>query len=368
MYDIIDDIALTLEPGVGAKTAAHLVSRMGSARGVFAASADELMQRAELNSAIAREIVKKKSHRQAEAEVKYCLKHEIMPIPVASSQYPELLRECNDYPHVIYYKGDPAALGGRMISIVGTRSMTSYGQKVCNKIVGELAEMFPDVIVVSGLAFGIDGEAHRAALAAKVRTVGVLANSLPEVTPAQHALLGAEMVKRGGGLLTEYHSQYRNNGNLFVPRNRIIAGMSLGTIVVESSFTGGALVTTELAGGYGRSVMAVPGRVGDIASAGTNHQIKIQKAVMVCSGRDIANELGWKIPEKSTSRPKAYDESVLDEPSRRLLAMIGDGEQVDIDQLAHISAMPVNDIVSILFKLELEGAVRLLPGNIYERA
>ena len=363
---LIDDIALTMQPQVGPRTAAHLLQCFGSAEDVFGASENDLRERAELRTDIAAALVKKPFHKQAEKELRFCEKNGIIPIPSTSGIYPRLLRECEDYPHVVYYKGDTAALERRMLSMVGTRRMTSYGQRVCERLVGGLGRMFPDLVIVSGLAFGVDGACHRAALAEGLATVGVLANPLTEIYPAQHAVLAEEMMKRGGGILSEYHSGSKNKGVTFVPRNRIIAGMSMGTVVVESPLKGGSVITANMADGYNRCVMAAPGRVGDMASEGTNELIKSNKARMVCSAEDIARELMWDIPGKAVVLEP--DLSSLGKDAVGLLGCIPDGEAVSIDMLAGITGLTHPELAGIILELEFEGLVRVLPGKMYERA
>lgn len=363
---ITDDIALTLQPMIGPKAAAHILACFGSAEAIFGASKEELIEKSEIRPEIAAQITRKLFHKQAEKELAFCQKNGITPIVSTSGLYPTLLRECNDYPHVLYYRGDPEALCKKMVSIVGTRRITSYGQKMCEKIVTGLACMFPDINIVSGLAFGIDGACHRAAVAAGVSTVGILANPLTEIYPAQHAALATEMMKKGGGILSEYHSETKNKGVTFVPRNRIIAGLSLGTVVVESALKGGSLITANMADGYDRCVMAVPGRAGDTYSEGTNYLIKNNKARMVCSAEDIARELMWDMPETKPSGTP--DTGSLGEDARNLFMRLPEGEPVSIDLLSEISGLSVSGIAPLILELEFEGFVRVLPGKMYEKA
>ena len=362
---VIDDIALTLQPHVGPRTAAHLLQCFGSAEAIFAASEAELIEHAELRKDIAASIVRRPMHRQAEKELKHCERNGIMPIASTSELYPPLLRECGDYPHVVYYKGDTAALGRRMISMVGTRRMTSYGQRMCDRLVGELGQMFPDLVIVSGLAFGVDAACHRAALGAGIATVGVLADALTEIYPADHARLADEMARRGGGILSEYHSENKNKGVTFVPRNRIIAGMSMGTVVVESPLKGGSIITANMADGYERCVMAVPGRVGDAGSEGVNELIRSNKARMVCSAADIARELMWDVSERKSVAER--DMSGLSRDAAGLLGCIPDGEAISIDGLAEVSGLSHSELAAIILELEFDGFVRLAAGKRYEK-
>ena len=239
----LEDIALQMTPGIGVKGAVHLLEHFGSAARIFAASADELTEGAGLRPDIARQLLQRKAFAAAEREIAYCRRHGIAVVASTDSGYPPLLRETPDYPAVLYIKGNAEALTARCLTLVGTRRATPYGQAMCDRLVGELAERVPGLCVVSGLAFGIDIAAHRAALTAGIPTVAVLANALPEVTPAQHTAIARDIVEHGGALVTELHSQTRQNGSFYVARNRIIAALSAGCIVVESPDSGGSLLT-----------------------------------------------------------------------------------------------------------------------------
>ena len=235
----IEDIALQMTPCLGVKVAVHLHGVICSARDIFAAAPDELAGEAGLREEIAREIVRRRGFAAAEKELEHCRRNGIAAIASTDPEYPPLLREIPDYPHVLYIKGDTAALSARCLSMVGTRNATPYGQTMCNRLVEGLAAQVPGLCIVSGLAFGIDVAAHRAALAAGVPTVAVLANPLPEVTPAQHTAVARDILDHGGALVTELHSQTRQHGTAYIARNRIIAGLSAGCIVVESPDSGG---------------------------------------------------------------------------------------------------------------------------------
>lgn len=364
----LEDIALTMTPGIGVKGAVHLLGLFGDAGRIFAASSGELTAEAGLRPETARQILHRKGFPAAEKEIAYCLRHDFRAIASTDSDYPALLRETPDYPHVLYLKGSVEALHARCISIVGTRSATAnYGIPTCNRIVTGLAERVPNLCVVSGLAFGIDITAHRAALAAGAKTVAVLANPLPEVTPVEHRHVADDLLAHGGALVTELHSQSKQTGNFYLARNRIIAALSAGTVVVESKPTGGSLVTASLADGYHRTVMAVPGRVGDPKSAGTNHLIRTRKAQMVRSAGDIIEELMWDLQlEDIRERPKpAAAELTPDEI--KLLARFPETDPVGVEALGKLSGLDAGMLATLLIGLELSGAVRQLPGSLYMR-
>lgn len=362
----VDDIALTLQHGLGTKTILHLLSIMGSAEAVYSAGRQELIDRTGLKEDLVKEIARKSAHSQAESELKYMRKHNISGIASTDEEYPALLLECNDYPHVLYAKGDINALHGTMLSVVGTRDSTPYGQRMCDVLIGRLSEIEPQTVIVSGLAFGIDANAHRAALRHGLRTVAVIANSLPEVTPTQHRSLSEEILANGGAIITELHSQTKQNGSFFIPRNRIIAGLSAGTIVVESPYKGGSLDTAEQALGYNRIIMAVPGRAGDKSSAGCNNLIRQQKASMVCYAEDIVRELGWDIETPGIIPQRTKEIIPLNDDEKRIMACFNTGETLDFDTLIVRSRIPAGQLMSILMGMELSGIIRLLPGRLYE--
>lgn len=364
---MIEDIALTLVHGLGTKGIIHLVSVFGSSEAIFGATEQELISRAALSPTLARKIVKKESFGQAEKEIKHLEKHNIKAISSLSDDYPRLLLEIPDYPHVIYVQGSVDILHNRFLSMVGTREMSPYGERVCNRLVEQLSEIAPNTTIVSGLAFGIDVSCHRAALHYGLPTVAVLANSLPEVTPTQHRKIADEILNKGGALVTELHSQFKNKGNMFLLRNRIIAALSEGTIVVESPYEGGSLRTAEMAFEYNRTLMAVPARVDDKRSYGANMLIKQRKASMVCSGNDVAHELGWDITKRGFVPKHSAEMPLLSVEEKAVFDCFKEGEAVDLDSLLVRSQLDVSTLLAVLLGLELGGLVRVLPGKIYEK-
>ncbi|MDE5706882.1 MAG: DNA-processing protein DprA [Alistipes sp.] len=365
----VDDIALTLTPGIGAKGAAHLLGRFGTARGIFAASRDELVEGAQLRDELARRLLKREAFPAAERELVYCRRNGLVPIASTDGEYPALLRETPDYPHVLYVLGNVAVLRRTMLTMVGTRRMTCYGQQMAGRLVGELAGRLPGTVVVSGLAFGVDAACHRAALAFGLPTVGVVASVLPSITPAQHAALARDMIERGGAVVSELHSQSRQNGSFYLARNRILAGMSGGTVVVESPLGGGSMATARMADGYDRTVMAVPGRATDAMSAGVNALIRDRKAQLVLSGEDVVREMMWDVTrsgELAVPAPEAAPE--FTGPERRLLGCFAAaGETVAVELLAERSGLALGELSALLLGLEMAGAIRQLPGSRYMR-
>lgn len=361
----IDDLALQLTPRLGVKGVAHLLEVFGDARRLFAASREELIRRAELNPAVADELVRRTGFAAAEQELRYCERHAIRPLASTDADYPALLREIPDYPHILYLQGDPAALSGRLLAVVGTRSASPYGQEQCRRLIEELAARIPDLVIVSGLAYGIDAAAHRAALAYGLRTVAVVANPLPQVTPVPHTHLAREIIEAGGAVVTELHSQTKQKGVYFLARNRLIAGLAAGTLLIESPAGGGSLNTAAHADSYHRTVMAVPGRPTDRQAQGTNHLIRSHKAQLVTSADDILEELMWDFGEHPATfaPPPATEQLTKDEAG--LLGCFRTSDPLSIEELRELTGLEAGELTALLIGLELAGKVRLVPGNRY---
>lgn len=368
----IYDLALIFTPSLGNRGAAQLIDTFGSAEAVFRASEVDLRGLGGLRSGVAEAITSRVGMAAAEREMRYCEKHHIFAIAATDEVYPPLLRECDDRPHVIFAQGNISVFSRPAVAMVGTRGITSYGQTVGRRIVEQIHERRSEVVIVSGLAFGNDENAHKAALEVGAPTVAVIANALPEVNPAGNRNLADRILAEGGAIVTEVSSQHKNSGKLYPSRNRIIAGMAAGTVVVESPYEGGSLITAEYALGYGRTVMAVPGRAFDKSSYGSNLLIKHRKASMVCSGGDVIYELGWDVTESEgvTVAPAAENplETINVEPDERaLLEQMGVGEVVDYETLVARTGFTPARVVALVTGLELCDLVRVLPGRKCER-
>lgn len=360
------DLTLTMTPGLGVKGTAHLLECFASADEIFAASAGELISRASLREDVARRIASGEGMRAARREAEYCRRHDIRMVASTDEEYPPLMRLTPDYPHVIYVRGNVEALRLRTLSMVGTREISPSGQNLCDRLVKDLAERVPDLCIVSGLAYGVDAACHRAALAYGARTVAVVANALPDVTPAPHRRLAEEIVSHGGAIISELHSQTRQNGSYFLARNRIIAAMSQGLVVVESPSAGGSLATAAMADSYDRTVMALPGRATDNASRGTNLLIRNHKARLIMTADDIIEDMMWQSADAGASAAANRSGIVLSAAEATLLACFAEGE-IDADRLADASGLSPGELSQMLMELELKGAVRSLPGRRYEK-
>ena len=363
---VIEDIALTMVPRLGVRGVAHLMDLYHSAARVYTEPSHRLILCAELRDDIVERILQKEGFAAAERELKYCAANGIKATASTDPDYPYHLLEIPDRPHVIYSMGDIEALQSpHILSVVGTRRISTYGENVCARLLSDLAAMFPDLVVVSGLAYGVDAAAHHVALASGVRTVAVMANKLPDIIPAQHKNLAKDIIDNGGAIISELHSQTKQNGAFYIPRNRIVAGVAQGLLVVESAANGGSLSTVKAADDYSRTVMAVPGRIFDSRSEGTNHLIKTNVAQLVTSAEDIAEALGWEVagamPEKMRYEPR----DVNPQEAKVLASLADNSDGLPMEVIADKTAMSVAEISAILLNMELSGLVRQLPGRIY---
>ncbi|MBQ5738266.1 MAG: DNA-processing protein DprA [Alistipes sp.] len=364
----IEDLALLFTRGIGARGAAALVDHFGSAEEVFAASKSELVSSISLREDIAERIVSGEGLRRAEKEVDYCRKHNIRMLASTDDDYPESLRQISDRPHVLFVQGDVEVLSMQSLSVVGTREATPAGTHACQLIIGSLAERVKELSIVSGLAYGIDSVAHRAALAAGAKTIAVLPSVLPSVTPAAHRNLADEIIHSGGALVSELHSETHQNGSFFISRNRIIAALSPGLLIVESPATGGSLSTADFADGYSRTVMALPGRITDTASFGSNNLIRTGKARLVLTADDIIEELGWQRHARVEQGKEECCEIELSAAEVAVLTALRESTTVEWDRLIISTGLSLGELSMTTMDLELKGLIRSLPGKRYELA
>lgn len=365
----IEDIALLYVPGLGARGIVHLMEYYGSAEAIYAASMGSLTADAGLRKDVAEEIVAGTGLYEAKREVAYCRKHGIYMVAATDRDYPKLLRETVDRPHILFVQGDVEVLSAPMLSMVGTRDMSPSGQHITERLIEGLAAAVDKFTLVSGIAYGIDAACHRAALRNHIPSVAVLANSLPDINPAPHRQLAEEILKSGGAIISELSSQSRQNGKHFIARNRIIAGLSMGVVVVESPASGGALSTADLADGYGRAVMAVPGRATDASSFGTNNLIRSGKARLVMTAQDIICDMDWeRYCLKNITEALQEDNALSLAPDDIVVCEVFNSvEQPDIQQLLAATGLSIGELMMSLMSLELKGLIRTLPGQRYEK-
>jgi len=367
--EIYYSIALSRMTGFSPQTALLLYRTLGSSEAVYAHRHDI----GDVVPGCSPTLVEAMKHwddalKRAAAEMEFVGKHHISVLTMTDDGYPSRLRECPDAPVVLYYTGSGDLNRQRVIAIVGTRHATAYGNDLTQRFLGRLKELCPDVLVVSGLAYGIDICAHRQSLAVGYDTVGVLAHGLDTIYPARHRETAVQMVSHGG-LLTEYMSQTEPLPNNFRQRNRIVAGMSDATVVVESAAKGGALITARIAGEYGRDVIAFPGPVGAPYSEGCNNLVRDNRAALITSADDFVALLGW---HTDVQRQQMERQGI----ERQLFPDLTADEQTVVAQLRHTNDLQLNalsvktnigigQLSSLLFQLEMRGMVRPLAGGVY---
>ena len=305
---------------------------------------------------------------RAEEEMNFCLAHGINAIDLSSENYPRRLAQCDDAPLVLYYKGNADLNQQRVVNIVGTRRSTPYGADLIHSFIEDLTMLCPHVLVVSGLAYGIDICAHREALAHGLETVGVLAHGLDDLYPNAHRETARAMVSQGG-LLTEFMTRTKADKINFVRRNRIVAGMSDACILVESAAHGGGLITADIARSYDRDVFAFPGRVGDPYSEGCNNLIRDCGAQLLTHAEAFVKAMGWEGDSQlDKARQQGIERHFFEDLSPTEQAVVNTLEannDLHLNMLATQANIPVNQLTAILFELEMRGIVRTLAGGVY---
>ncbi|WP_080905630.1 DNA-processing protein DprA [Parabacteroides sp. Marseille-P3160] len=361
----IYQIGLTMINGVGDILARHLLQYFGDAEAVFTEKKQLLEKVPGIGESTAAAIRQPGLLARAEKELAFVEANHISTFFLTDEAYPTRLRECPDAPVLFYFKGNANLQARHILSIVGTRSITPYGKELTDVLIRDLAAVFPDLLIVSGLAYGVDVQAHRRALANQLPTVGVLAHGLDRIYPPVHRSTAVEMLKQGG-LLTDFPSGTNPDKPNFLKRNRLIAGLADATVVVESAERGGSLVTADLALSYGREVYTFPGRTGDIRSKGCNELIRRNKAGLITSAANLIESLNWALPKKT---PPSNEEPQLPfnnaEETHPVLKLFHEKKEVQIDLLAVELGLPVQQLSSILFELEMDGKIKSLPGGIY---
>lgn len=359
-------IALTLLPGIGRIGAKQLVEGMGTATDVFRLRRELPDRLPEAGKRLVQLLDNPQAIARADRELTSMEEKQVRCIAWASRDYPRRLRECPDAPVALFYRGSVDLNSSRIISMVGTRQATDYGRTLCREFLHGLSQLCPDVLVVSGLAYGIDVCAHREAMAHGLSTVGVLAHGLDRIYPSNHRSVAVQMMERGG-LLTEYVFGTEPERYNFVGRNRIVAGMADATIVVESGKKGGSLITADLANGYHRECFAFPGRVTDVSSEGCNCLLRDNKAAPLLSAEDFVAAMGWGAADKKKAA-QVRQQTLFPELSpeeQRVLGLLQHEENRQLDALVLASQMPVARLHAILFELEMKGAVRTAAGGLY---
>lgn len=360
-------IALTMIRGVGHIGAKRLVEGMGSATDVFRYRKDIPDRLSEVNRRIVETLDNPQAIARAEQELNFIQKNKIRCLTLGSQDYPSRMRECEDAPVVLFFKGNADLNTSHVLNIVGTRHATDYGTQICTTFLRDLKTLCPDVLVVSGLAYGIDIHAHREALSNDLSTIAVLAHGLDRIYPYTHRKTAVDMLEKGG-LLTEFLTETSPDRYNFVSRNRIVAGVSDATILIESAEKGGSLITAELAEGYHRDCFAFPGRAGDQYSKGCNQLIRDNKASLLLSAEDFVSAMGWKTAPHPSITTNVQRNLFLDlsEEEQTVVDILEKQGNLQINALIVEADIPVQKMNGILFELEMKGVIRVLAGGVYQ--
>ncbi|TNF28416.1 MAG: DNA-protecting protein DprA [Bacteroidetes bacterium] len=356
-------IALTKVAGLGDTRIKKLVAYCGGAKAVFEQPKSFLERIPNVGPAIASAVRNSQVLKDAQQEVDFAEKNNVRVISFLDEDYPSRLKHCDDAPVVLYVKGNGNINCERSVAVVGTRNATRYGKEMTEKLVEELS--VPRVTIVSGLAYGIDIAAHRAALKNSIPTIACLAHGLDRIYPQLHTQVANEMLDNGA-LITDFPIGTKPDRENFPKRNRIVAGMADATIVVEASAKGGALITAELANGYNRDVFALPGRIGDEFSEGCNRLIMQLKAALITSGNDVLKAMNWDEATK-VAKPQPQRKLLinLSAEQEKVVSVLREQNHT-IDRLTVLSGLPMSKVASVLLELEFEGIVSTLPGKVYQ--
>ncbi len=360
---LLHQLALSCIPGIGSVLARNLLSYCGDAEEVFKAKTKTLANIPGIGPKTLEFLKEHSALKRAEKELKFIDKFRIKAFFLTDDDYPKRLRNCADAPIIVYFKGNADLNSGKIISIVGTRNATDYGKEICRTLIEDLKVHQP--LIISGLAYGIDGAAHKEALKNNIQNVAVLAHGLDRIYPAQHRTM-AEKILDCGGLITEFMSGTIPDRENFPKRNRIIAGLADLTIVVEANIKGGALITAELANSYNRDVFAYPGRINDEFSQGCNFLIKTNRANLMTRVADLEYLMGWTRDQVSPLKPQLSLPINLTADEQIIADILYAKGSLGVDDLASLTGFQQSKLVMIILGMEMQGSIISLPGKVYK--
>jgi DNA processing protein len=360
----IFQVALSLLPGIGPATAKKLIETCGTAAAVFRQKKNRLIAIPQYGDAIAEALKGDAVLHAAAKEIEFAEQKGIRVLTCLDEAYPHRLKQCPDRPVVLFLDGNARLNGKRYVGIVGTRRVSPYGEMLTEQLVESLAGQ--GITIVSGLAYGVDIVAHKAALKHGLPTIGVLAHGLDTLYPSAHRTVARKMVE-AGGLLSDFPSGTKPDKENFPKRNRIVAGICDAVVVVESGESGGSMITAEYANNYNREVFAFPGRIGDELSAGCHKLIKTHKAALIESGDDLLRYMGWGEAVKKTAGQKSL--AIPADPNEEKIVMLLRSEgSLHADEIATGTGLPDGKAAALLLKLEFDGLVKALPGKFFRLA
>ncbi len=369
MSPLLPILILNAIRGVGSIRARHLIDAFGSAEAVLNADTSLLLQA----GAVGQMVIDGRNNPQhqinAERELAFIEAHHIQPLVYGQDGYPKRLMNCPDAPTILFKLGDINLETQHILSIVGTRQCTQYGRDMVHRLIRELHEVLPDLIIVSGLALGIDVESHKAALENGIPTLGVVAHGLDRIYPYNHRTIAKQMIQQGGGLLTEYVTSAPFERGNFLARNRIIAGLADAVLVAESKEKGGSLVTASIALDYGRDVFAFPGRITDDRSNGCNRLIRLNRAGLITCAQDLLYAMNWQPANQPVAIQQTlnFEEDHVSPLGRQILDILRDRGDMRLSQLADI--LPDTERTALLeelLDLEMSDKIRNTPGGLYQ--
>ncbi len=360
--ELLYQIALTLVPNIGCVHAKTLIESFGTAENIFKAKKKDLSAVENIGLVKATSIKSFEDFKLAEDELKFIEKYKIQTLFITDKNYPQRLLNCYDSPTLLYYRGNADLNASKIISIIGTRNNTDYGKQSTEKLVSNLKDV--NVLVVSGLAFGIDAIAHKSALQNELETVAVLAHGLHTIYPLQHKTLAKEILQ-DGGLLTEFRNGTKPDKFNFPQRNRIVAGMADATIVIETAIKGGSMITAELANNYNRDVFALPGRTTDTKSAGCNYLIQNNKAILFTDTKEMLESLGWQSKKINKKQQKELFIELSDD-EKIIINLLKEKEASHIDEINIKSNLSSSSVAAAILNLELQNVITGLPGKMYK--
>ncbi len=362
--EVLYQLALTQINGIGAVQAKQLTDYFGAASAIFKAKKNELSAVEGIGDFRAKAIKEFTDFASVEEEIKFCDKHHINILFLTDKNYPQRLLHCYDAPTVLYYRGNADLNTSKIVSIIGTRTNTDYGKQITDQLIEGLQQQ--NALIVSGLAFGVDALAHKAAVQKGLSTVGVLAHGLDTIYPSQHKSLAKEMLLNGG-LLTEFMQHSKPDKHNFPKRNRIVAGMSDCTIVIETAAKGGSMITAELAYNYNRDLFAVPGKITDAKSSGCLKLIQQNKAILLTDAAQLMEVMGWQ--QKKTTIKKQRELFIdLSADERLIVDILKEKDTVAIDEIYLRSGLSSSSVAAAILSLELQNVLIGLPGKMYRLA
>ncbi|WP_394747935.1 DNA-processing protein DprA [Spongiimicrobium salis] len=361
--ELIAILRLQKTPNIGDVIAKKLIRHCGSPTAVFTDKIQQLLKIEGVGKWALKHLQDTRYLKDAEKEFCFIKDHDVAYTYFKDDDYPNYLKHCLDAPLLLFKRGKIHLENRKIISIVGTRNITSYGRAFCEQFIADIAPLNP--IIVSGFAYGVDICVQRAAMAHGLQTIGCLAHGLNQIYPKAHAKY-MKVLEENGGFMTEFWSDSNPEREHFLQRNRIIAGMSEATVVIESAAKGGSLVTADIAHSYHRDVFAVPGRANDAYSVGCNNLIKQQKAHLLTSAADLVYLLGWNSTNEKTTAIQKQLFVELNEIERKIYAYLQQKGKQLLDHIALECSIPIFKVSATLLSMEMKGVIRPLPGKLFE--